>query len=153
MTMTPWGDATQMRARRLRPGPGADPAAVTRNQRERMYAATVAAVAENGYQGTRVADIVKLSGVSRSAFYKHFDDKLDCFLATLAYAQLAEHYDRELPGEERLRAVADALLDLLLEQSAAARLCLVEVYAAGPRAVERLDRAVAAAEDALADVF
>ena len=42
MTTTPWGDATQLRARRLRPGPGADPAAVTHNQRERMYAATVA---------------------------------------------------------------------------------------------------------------
>ena len=83
MTLTPWGDATQLRSRRLRPGPGADPVAVTRNQRERMYAATVAAVAENGYEATRVADIVKLSGVSRSAFYKHFDDKLDCFLATL----------------------------------------------------------------------
>ncbi|HEX2162286.1 MAG TPA: TetR/AcrR family transcriptional regulator, partial [Thermoleophilaceae bacterium] len=120
MTTTPWGDATQLRARRLRPGPGANPAAVTRNQRERMYAAMVAAVAENGYEGTRVADVVKLSGVSRSAFYKHFEDKLDCFLATLdelaemAGKELAKHYDESLPGEERLRTVADAFLDLVL---------------------------------------
>jgi AcrR family transcriptional regulator len=124
-----------------------------------MYAAMVAAVAENGYEGTRVSDVVKLSGVSRSAFYKHFEDKLDCFLATLdattalAYEQLAEAYDLELPWEERLRVVADALLDLVLEQQAAARLCLVEVYAAGPEAVKRLDRAVLAAEDALATAF
>ena len=159
MTTTPWGDATQLRARRLRPGPGADPSTVTRNQRERMYAATVAAVAENGYEAMRVADIVKLSGVSRSAFYKHFQDKLDCFLKTLdelaelAWKELEQHYDPKLPWEQRLRVVADALLDLLLEQPAAAQLCLVEVYAAGPRAVERLDRAVAAVEAALVRAF
>ena len=159
MTTTPWGDATQLRARRLRPGPGADPAAVTHNQRERMYAATVAAMAENGYEGTRVADVVKLSGVSRSAFYKHFEDKLDCFLATLdataalAYEQLARAYDPELPWEQRLRVVADALLDLLLEQRAAAKLCLVEVYAAGPRAVQRLDGATARVEELVLEAF
>lgn len=159
MTTTPWGDATQLRARRLRPGPGADPAAVTRNQRERMYAAMVAAVGENGYAGTRVADVVKLSGVSRSAFYKHFEDKLDCFLATLdelaalAYAQLEDAYDETLPWEQRLRAIADVLLDLLLEQSAAARMCLVEVYAAGPQAVRRLDEAVAVAERVVVEAF
>jgi AcrR family transcriptional regulator len=159
MTMTPWGDATQLRARRLRPGPGADPEAVTRNQRERMYAAMVAAVDANGYEGTRVADVVKLSGVSRSAFYKHFDDKLDCFLATLdetaalAYRHLARAYDETLHWEERLRGVADAFLDLLLEQPAAARLCLVEVYAAGPQAVQRLDGAIFTAESALLSAF
>lgn len=159
MTSTPWGDATQLRARRLRPGPGADPATVTRNQRERMHAAMVAAVAENSYEATRVADVVKLSGVSRSAFYNHFEDKLDCFLATLdeitalAYRRLAEAYDVTLPWEERLRGVADAFLDLVIEQPAAARLCLVEIYAAGPQAVQRLDGAVFAAEGALADAF
>jgi AcrR family transcriptional regulator len=159
MTTTPWGDATQLRARRLKPGPGADPAAVTQNQRERMHAAMVAAVAENGYEGTRVADVVKLSGVSRSAFYKHFEDKLDCFLTTvdelfeLARVEFAERYDLDLPWEERLRVVADTLLDMLLEQPAAARMCLVEVYAAGPAAVERLDRAVAAIEAIVTRAF
>jgi len=159
MTMTPWGDATKLRSRRLRPGPGADPVAVTRNQRERMYAAMVAAVAENGYEGTRVADVVKLSGVSRSAFYKHFEDKLDCFLATLdelaelAYAELGRHYDADLPWEARLRKVADGFLDLLLDQPAAARFGLVEIYAAGPPAVERLDRAVAAVEGVVGAAF
>jgi AcrR family transcriptional regulator len=159
MTTTPWGDATKLRARRLRPGPATSSAAVARNQRERMYAAMVAAVAENGYEATRVADVVKLSGVSRSAFYKHFEDKLDCFLATLdelaglAHVELVKHYDRELPWEERLRTVADAFLDMVLEQPAAARLCLVEIYAAGPVAVERLDRAVERVEAEVGNAF
>ncbi len=59
-------------------------------------------------------------------------------VAEKAYAELAKRYDPQLPWEQRLREVADGLLDLLLEQPAAARYCLVEVYAAGDPAVERL---------------
>jgi AcrR family transcriptional regulator len=121
-----------------------------------MFAAMVGAVADNGYEGTRVADVVKLSGVSRSAFYKHFDDKLGCYLATLdaiaelVYAKVEKSYDPELPWEQRLRAVADDLLDMILEQPATARFCLVDVYAAGPKAVERLDAALSVTERGLA---
>ena len=43
-------------------------------------AAMVATVADKGYEATTVADLVKLSGVSRSAFYRHFEDKQECFL-------------------------------------------------------------------------
>ncbi|NLT06778.1 MAG: TetR/AcrR family transcriptional regulator, partial [Solirubrobacterales bacterium] len=107
---------------------------------------------ENGYEGTRVSDIVALSGVSRSAFYKHFDDKLDCFLATvdeiysLVEQQMERAYDPELPWEKRLRTVADAFVELVLAQPAAAKVCLVEIYAAGPDAIARLDGAVAVVE-------
>jgi len=152
MTTTPWGNVSGLRARRLRPGPSADPEAVRRNQLERLYAATVGAVAENGYEGTRVSDIVALSGVSRSAFYKHFDDKLDCFLATvdeiygMVERQMERAYDPELPWEPRLRTVADAFVELVVAQPAAAKVCLVEIYAAGPDAIARLDGAVAVVE-------
>ena len=43
----------------------------------------VATVAEKGYEATTVADLVELSGVSRSAFYRHFADKQACFLAAI----------------------------------------------------------------------
>ena len=33
----------------------------------------VAIVAKKGFESTTVADLIKLSGVSSSAFYKHFD--------------------------------------------------------------------------------
>ena len=51
-----------------------------KNQRERLFAAMVATVASKGYEATTVADLVNLSGVSRSAFYRHFADKEECFL-------------------------------------------------------------------------
>jgi hypothetical protein len=41
MSQTPWGDASQLRTRMLRPGPGHSPKLVAQNQRERLLAATV----------------------------------------------------------------------------------------------------------------
>jgi AcrR family transcriptional regulator len=78
---TPWGDARTLRDRKLRPGQRLPPDQVARNQRARLFAALVAVVAEKGYEATRVADLLELSGVSRSAFYEHFGDKEDCLLA------------------------------------------------------------------------
>ena len=66
-TMTPWGPADRLRERRLRPGPSHSREDRTRNQRERMMAAMVAAAAERGYAGTRVADVLEIAGVSRSS--------------------------------------------------------------------------------------
>ncbi len=81
MVETPWGDAASLRERMLRPGRGTQRGEAERNQRERLFAAMVATVAEKGYEATTVADLVELSGVSRSAFYRHFEDKQECFLA------------------------------------------------------------------------
>jgi AcrR family transcriptional regulator len=159
MVRTPWGNAAELRSRRLRPGPSESREAVARNQRERLFAATVAAVAEHGYEAVRVADVVKLSGVSRSAFYRHFEDKLDCFLATIdaiaAFAtdRIAAAYAVEGSWDDRLRAAADEFLALVLEQPAAAHVCLVDVYAAGAPATERLDRATAAVEREVVKAF
>jgi hypothetical protein len=68
MVLTPWGDSSELRERML-PGRGTPPEEAERNQRERLFAAIVATVAEKGYEATTVADLVKLSGVSGSAFY------------------------------------------------------------------------------------
>ncbi|HEX2070690.1 MAG TPA: TetR/AcrR family transcriptional regulator [Thermoleophilaceae bacterium] len=144
--MTPWGPAEALRSRQLRPGPGNPPADVERNQRERLYGATVATVATQGYEATRVADILEIAGVSRSAFYHYFDNKLDCFLATfdalaeMTRAQVIESYrDAGESWHARLRAVFEGVVATVLMQPAAARLWMVEVYAAGPEAVDRME--------------
>jgi AcrR family transcriptional regulator len=156
---TPWGDADELRSRQLRPGPGNDPEAVARNQRERLYGATVATVAQHGYERTRVADILRVAGVSRSAFYRHFDNKLECFLATLdALAELAGdamgdlYDDRDRTWRDRLQSVFDGLVQLILAQPAAARVWLVEIYAAGPQATDRMDRVIDRLEGFATDI-
>jgi AcrR family transcriptional regulator len=144
---TPWGDSEELRGRKLRPGSGHTRALAERNQKERLFAAMAATVAEKGYEATTVADLVALSGVSRSSFYSHFDDKQDCFLAAIdaltgpALERLGD--DAEVVAdEERARRGFLALLERIAAQPAAAKMCLVEVYAAGPEGVALLDRIV-----------
>ena len=159
MTSTPWGNADELRARRLSPGPGATPEEVTRNQRERLFGAMVLAIDEHGYEAARVADLLEIAGVSRSAFYRHFENKLDCFLATvdavaeLAVDRIAAAYGADGAWDTRLRSAVDAFVELTIAEPAAARLCVVEIHVAGPKATERLNRAVEAVDRAVARAF
>jgi AcrR family transcriptional regulator len=145
MTKTPWGDAASLRERKLRPGRGTPRQEAERNQRERLFAAMVATVAEKGYEATTVADLVELSGVSRSAFYKHFEDKEGCFIA--AVEAMVEPTLNQLgaeegaaPGIERAKNAFEGLVKTIVEQPAAAKMCIVEVYAAGEAGAALVDR-------------
>jgi AcrR family transcriptional regulator len=147
MTRTPWGDAASLRERKLRPGRGTPREEAERNQRERLFAAMVATVAEKGYEATTVADLVELSGVSRSAFYRHFEDKQACFIA--AVEAMVEPTLKKLgadestaPGMERAQAAFASLIETIVEQPAAAKMCVVEVYAAGPDGAALVDKMV-----------
>ncbi|HET9592623.1 MAG TPA: TetR/AcrR family transcriptional regulator, partial [Solirubrobacterales bacterium] len=129
----------------LRPGRGTPREEAERNQRERLFAAMVATVAERGYEAMTVADLVELSGVSRSAFYKHFEDKQACFIA--AVEALVEPTlkrlgaDESAPaGMERARKAFADLIETIVAQPAAAKMCIVEVYAAGEAGAALVDR-------------
>ena len=148
---TPWGDSTGLRARKMQPGRGTPRDEADRNHRERLFAAIVALTNEKGYDAVRIADLVQLSGISRSAFYRQFDDKQQCFLTaaeelvrpTLEVMERAEHSPS---GEGRTREAMEAFLRLITEQPAAARMCFVEIYAAGPEAVQVVDHTLDAFE-------
>lgn len=124
--LTPWGDADTLRERRLPPGRSGDREAARREQRERLFAAIVASCAERGYDATSVEDLLRASGVSRATFYEQFDDKLDCFRAAVAQP----------------RAALEAFIRLIVDQPAAARMALVEAYAAGETGIEPVRRAM-----------
>lgn len=153
MSQTPWGDATELRTRMLRPGPKLAPEDVARNQRERLLAATVVAVAEKGYEATPVAEILRLSGVSRTTFYEQFPGgKEECFLAAVdaataagletverAWARSADDGTGGGAWEGRVTATLEALTRGVADQPAAAHLCLVDVYALGPAGLAGAD--------------
>ena len=149
MVATPWGDAQELGSRRLRPGPGTPREKVDRNQRERLFAAMVAVGSVKGYADTTIADLLEVSAVSRSSFYRHFDGKCECFLATIeeilsaALAVTASRLRSDGSWEERAERSLQSFLELVVAQPAAAKLCLVESYAAGPEAVARIDEAMA----------
>src|SRR4051794_38516252 len=73
---------------------------VAQNQRDRLTAGMIAAVAECGYPETTITQIVKGAGLSRRTFYAYFETKEDCYLATCT--AITDH----------LQAVADARADL-----------------------------------------
>jgi AcrR family transcriptional regulator len=145
MARTPWGDAGQLRDKKLRPGRGTPRDEAERNQRERLFGAMVATVAEKGYEATTVADLVKLSGVSRSAFYRHFDDKQACFLAAVeamvapTLKDIAED-ESVAAGVDRARQAFESVIKLIVAQPAASKMCIVEIYAAGPEGAVLVDR-------------
>jgi AcrR family transcriptional regulator len=126
------------------------PPAVQASQRERLLRAAVAAVADKGYPAVTVADIVRRAKVSRAAFYLHFRGREDCFLAaTKRGGQLlfghvlaaTSALPDEAPDEEILRAGCRAVLGFLADEPAFARAFYIDMPAAGPAAVERLQSA------------
>ena len=51
-----------------------------RRQRRDLLRAAVRLASRNGYERTRVADIVAEAGLSKSTFYEHFGSKEECFV-------------------------------------------------------------------------
>ncbi len=127
----------------MRPGRGTPREEAAKNQRERLFAAMVAIVAKKGFEALTVADLVKLSGVSRSAFYKHFTDKDGCFLA--AMDALVEPVletvgiETELADAEEARQAFERLIRTIVTQPAASKMYF-ELYAAGPAGVSLAER-------------
>lgn len=141
---TPWGPAGELRERKLRPSSGMSRAEVARNQRERLFGALVAAVSNKGYEACTVADIVEVSGVSRSAFYEHFSNKDQCLAAAaeemieLAVVDLGQLGENGLPpGPE---VILERFIDLVGAEPAAARVCFVGLHAAGASGEEIAER-------------
>lgn len=50
-----------------------------RQQRRDLLRASVLLAARDGYERTRVADVVAEAGLSKSTFYEHFSSKEECF--------------------------------------------------------------------------
>jgi len=146
--LTPWGDAATLRERRLPPGRSGDRDAARRDQRERLFAAIVAGCDEKGFDATSVEDLLRISGVSRATFYEQFDDKLDCFRAAeeemvaAAISAAADEFGGEGDAVLRPRAALEAFVRLIVAQPAAARMCLIEAYAAGETGILPVRRAI-----------
>jgi AcrR family transcriptional regulator len=123
---------------------------VRASQRERLLRSVIAAVSDIGYPAITVADVVRRARVSRAAFYAHFADKEECFLAATGEGRqlmvdrvvsAARGMPPGAPDEEVIRAANRAFLAFLADEPAFARVFYIEMPAAGPRAVGRLEAA------------
>jgi AcrR family transcriptional regulator len=135
----------------------AGPMAGSETRRQLILEAMVRVVGREGYKTTSVADVIEEAGVSRTTFYKHFEDKHECFLA--AYDLVVERVldaviancDAEQPWVERMRVGLATLVEMFALDPELARTAIVEVAAAGADARQKHWNAVARFTDFLTD--
>lgn len=112
---------------------------------ERLLEAMLMVSGERGFEHISVQDVIERAGASRATFYKHFDDKEDCFRR--AYHDAADWLYRRLIGvakrqptwREGLRAGMAELLEFCANQPLLARALLIEPHAAGGAALAEHD--------------
>lgn len=122
---------------------------VAESQRGRLTYAITAQVDEKGYNAITVADVLRAAGVSRKAFYEHFRDKSDCFLAAhdaaceflaeQTTAAAAEADDSDDPRAALWGAIR-GYLGCLASEPALSKVFFIEIFSAGHDALERRAR-------------
>jgi AcrR family transcriptional regulator len=128
------------------------------NRRERILRALAEVVAREGYAAASIAQAISLARVSRSTFYEHFEDKLDCFLTLerdLGERMFAEIKTaaRECEPIDVTRAALSRLVSLAEQDPAGMRVLLTESLAAGPRAMDARETFVTGIEELLEDAW
>lgn len=118
---------------------------VASHKRRRMMEAVAELTADQGYEATKIADIVRRAAVARKTLYDNFDGKEDLFLSaidsTLTEMRLAVEEacaDGE-SFEASIIASLEALLDYVAAHPAASRMCMLEAISATPSSARLYD--------------
>jgi len=105
--------------------------------------------AEQGYEATKIGDLVRRAGVARKTLYDNFDGKEAVFLAAVDGAVedvsgRVEEACAAADGEwsQRVEGGLRAFLGYVAENPAAARMCMIEAISATPTASARYDEAL-----------
>lgn len=116
------------------------------HKRRRMMDAIAELTAEQGYEATKIADIVRRAAVARKTLYDNFDGKEDLFLSAVgsvvAEMQAAVRDacgEAEEDPEQRIVAGLGAALEFVAARPAASRMCMVEAIAATPSSARLYD--------------
>lgn len=118
---------------------------VAGHKRRRMMNAVAELTAEQGYEATKIADIVRRAAVARKTLYDNFDGKEDLFLSAVDTTMnemrvvVEEACERTEGHEEQIVAGLEALLDYVAERPAAAKMFMVEAISATPSSARLYD--------------
>jgi TetR/AcrR family transcriptional regulator len=130
------------------------------HQRTRIHGAMIEAVAEGGYEGTSVKQVIGLAGVSRRSFYEQFGNKEAGFLATfdvIAHQGLQRmrraYLETDGDMRARLRSAFATLAAAATEDRKSALLVLTAAQTAGAAGTLRLCRAMTSCEQMLSACF
>jgi AcrR family transcriptional regulator len=112
------------------------------DQRRRIIDAMIDSCAEKTYAATTITDIVAGARISRTTFYKQFDDKRACFDAAIVHCieQLQEvaasAHDGEDAPADAVRKGTTAVIEALAERPGLAQLLTGDAIAVEPKVIE-----------------
>ena len=121
---------------------------IAQHKQRRIMDALAELAAEQGYEATKISDIVKRAGVARKTLYDNFEGKEEVFLAAFDSARdelmrgSRKGRRREGDWQERIEGGLAAFLGFVAEQPAVARMCMIEALSATPAATKRYEDAV-----------
>jgi AcrR family transcriptional regulator len=105
--------------------------------------------AEQGYEATKISDIVRRAGVARKTLYDNFEGKEEVFLAAFDAARdevlrRVEESGADLDGgwQDGIEAGLAAFLGYVAEEPTLARMCMVEALSATPATTKRYEDAL-----------
>lgn len=108
--------------------------------------------AEQGYEATKISDIVKRAGVARKTLYDNFEGKEEVFLAAFDSArdEVLRRVEEGSAGEngdrggwqEQIEGGLAAVLGYIAEEPTLARMCMVEALSATPATTKRYEDAM-----------
>jgi AcrR family transcriptional regulator len=111
---------------------------VAGHKRRRMMDAIAGLTAEQGYEATKIAEIVRRAAVARKTLYDNFDGKEDLFLSALDATQteirvaVEEACERTSAAEDKIVAGLEALLEYVAANPARSRMLMVEAISSTP---------------------
>jgi AcrR family transcriptional regulator len=122
---------------------------VASHKRRRIMDAIAELTAEQGYEATKIGDIVRRAGVARKTLYDNFEGKEEVFLAAFdaAVDEVMQRIETDCAAvegdwEERVQAGLASFLGYVAENPALARMCMIEALSATPAATERYEAAM-----------
>ena len=141
---------TQERQTQKRPTASVRPALprefIAQHKQRRIMDALAELTAEQGYEATKISDIVKRAGVARKTLYDNFEGKEEVFLAAFDAARdevlrrvEEAGADTDEDWQDRISAGLAAFLGFVAEQPTLARMCMVEALSATPATTKRYE--------------
>lgn len=122
---------------------------VASHKRRRIMDAIAELTAEQGYEATKIGDIVRRAGVARKTLYDNFEGKEEVFLAAFdsALDEVMQRIEADCAAaeggwEEQVQAGLASFLRYVAENPALARMCMIEALSATPAATERYEAAM-----------
>jgi AcrR family transcriptional regulator len=144
---------TQARQTAKRPAGSPRPALprefIAQHKQRRIMDALAELTAEQGYEATKISDIVRRAGVARKTLYDNFEGKEEVFLAAFDSARdevmrRVEEGGADVDGDwqEQIEGGLAAFLGFVAEQPTLARMCMIEALSATPATTKRYEDAL-----------